>query len=103
MAAYTTTDTAGYAIGEVRQVLVGRLGDQVYVDLAATQYVSWPCGGTHPSGFRYAFLLSSPAGKSMLATVLVAQATGKPLQIVGAGTCSIDPTIEDANYVVLQP
>jgi hypothetical protein len=94
---------AGYGIGTVGQVLVGRLGDQVYVELLDPSISSWPCGGTHPNGFRYAFLLSSPGGEAMLSTVLTAQASGKRLQVVGAGVCTIDATVENVTYVILQP
>jgi hypothetical protein len=94
---------AGYAVGKVTQVLVGRLGTQVYIGVAAPQFVDWPCASTHPSGFRYAFVLSQSAAREMLATILTAQATGKNLQVVGAGTCTVDATMEDISYVVLQP
>jgi hypothetical protein len=94
---------AGYATGRVTQLLVGRLGTEVYIGVAAPQFVDWPCAGTHPSGFRYALVLSQPAAREMFAAILTAQATGKDLQVVGAGTCTVDATLEDIMYVVLQP
>jgi hypothetical protein len=97
------TAHAGDGNGVVGQVVVGRLGNEVYIQLLNPGISSWPCNGTHPNGFRYAFLLSQPAGEAMLSTVLTAQATGKKLLVVGTGACTIDSTIEDVHYVVLQP
>jgi hypothetical protein len=84
-------------------VLVGRQGNQVYLEILDTAYVGWPCGTPHPNGFRYAFLLTTPGAKEMLATALAAQTSGKKLLVVGTGTCSQDPSLEDVSYVVLQP
>lgn len=94
---------AGYGTAKVGQVMVGRLGNQVYVELLTQSYSGWPCATTHPSGFRYAFLLTSPGARDMLATILSAQVSGQSLQVVGSGSCSIDPTLEDIAYVVLRP
>jgi hypothetical protein len=94
---------AGYATGKVGNVVVGRNGNQVFIEVQATTFTSWPCATTHPDGYRYSFLLSASAGKEMLATVLTAQASGQSLQVVGKGTCTIDSSLEDADYVVLRP
>ena len=93
---------AGYGVGTVGQLMVGRLGDQVYVELLSASFNGWPCSSTHPNGFRYAFLLSQAGGRDMLATILAAKAAGQTLQIVGSGTCTIDATLENALYVVAQ-
>jgi hypothetical protein len=100
---FVSVAQAGNAIGKVTQVLVGRLGTQVYIGLAAPQFASWPCASTHPSGFRYALSLTWPGAREMLATILTAQAAGKDLQVVGLGTCTLDADVEDISYVVLQP
>ena len=91
---------AGYGVGNVGQVMVGRVGDQVYVELTSATITSWPCASTHPSGFRYAFLISQAGGREMLATILAAKAAGQILQVVGNGACTIDPTLEGVSYVV---
>lgn len=91
---------AGYGVGTVGQVMVGRLGDQVYVELTSASITSWPCASTHPNGFRYAFLLSQAGGREMLATILAAKAAGQTLQVVGSGACTIDATLENVLYVV---
>ena len=98
----STLANAGYGVGTVGQLLVGRLGDQVYVELLSASIASWPCSATHPNGFRYAFLLSQAGGRDMLATVLAAKAAGQLVQIVGSGACTIDATLENALYVVAQ-
>mgnify|MGYP001562249235 CR=1 FL=1 len=102
-AALATSTHAGDSIGKVGQILVGRMGSQVYVELVTTQYNGWPCTSIHPNGFRYAFLLSSSGAREILATVLAAQTSGKSLQVVGTGACTINTTMEDVGYVVLQP
>jgi hypothetical protein len=64
----------------------------------ATVY-GWPCASSVPN-WGYAFLLDAPGGRDMLATVLAAKAAGQMLQVVGNGTCTIDPTLEGVSYVV---
>jgi len=92
---------AGYGIGTVGQVMVGRLGTQVYVEIRGTFPGGFACT-VRTDGLRYAFLLSNSGGKEMLATILAAKATGGTLQVVGAGTCSQDPGLEDVSYVTAQ-
>lgn len=94
---------AGDSTGKVGQVVVGRMGNQVFIELQASQFNNWPCSTTHASGFRYAFLLNSDVAKAMLATVLTAQVSGQNLQVVGNGTCNLDSGMEDLHYVVLRP
>ena len=91
---------AGYGVGNVGQVMVGRVGDQVYVELTSASITSFPCASTHPNGFRYAFLISQAGGREMLATILAAKAAGQTLQVVGSGACTIDATLENVLYVV---
>jgi hypothetical protein len=90
---------AGNAYGTVGNVLVGRLGNQVYVQLVNATVSGWPCASSVPN-WGYAFLLDAPGGRDMLATVLAAKAAGQLLQVVGNGTCTIDPTLENVSYVV---
>lgn len=99
----TVSAYAGGATGTVGQVMVGRLGNQVFIELHAAQYSAWPCSTIHPSGFRYAFLLGSDKAKAMLSIILSAQTTGQQLQVVGSGNCSVDASLEDVDYVVLRP
>lgn len=61
------------------------------------------CSATHTSGFRFAFLLTRSGAKELLVSVLAAQTTGRNVQIVGTGECTIDPSLEDLSYVVLMP
>jgi hypothetical protein len=79
------------------------MGNQVFIELQADLYTSWPCSTTHPSGFRYAFLLGTDKAKAMLSVVRTAQASGQHLQVVGTGNCNIDGSMEDVDYVVLRP
>jgi hypothetical protein len=48
---------------------------------------------------RYVVDVSTPQGQSMLAYLLSAQATGKQVQVYGAGTCSIFDDHETAKSV----
>lgn len=98
-----TTAHAGYAVGTVGQVVVGRNGNQVFIELQQATFTSWPCATIHPNGFRYSFLLNTDTAKAMLATVLMAQATGQNLQVQGHGTCNVDSSLEDVHYVTLRP
>jgi hypothetical protein len=95
------TSHAGDGVGTVGQVLVGRNGNQVFFELLNPTINGWPCGSTHPSGFRYVFLLTGP-GDAMLAAVLAAQAAGREIQVVGAGVCNIESNLETASYVIVR-
>jgi hypothetical protein len=99
----TVSAHAGYSTGTVGQLVVGRMGNQVFIELQSDEYTNWPCSTTHSSGFRYAFPLGSDKAKAMLSVALTAQATGQHLQVVGTGTCGIDGSLEDVDYVVLRP
>ncbi|WP_129777617.1 hypothetical protein [Peristeroidobacter soli] len=99
----TLSAHAGHSTGTVGQLVVGRMDTQVFIELQSDTYTSWPCASTHPSGFRYAFLLGTEKAKAMLSVVLTAQATGQHLQVVGTGSCTIDSTMENVDYVVLRP
>jgi len=80
----------GYGVGNVGQGMVERVGDQVYVELTSASITSWPCALMHPSGFRYAFLISQAREREMLATILAAKAAGQALLVVGSGERTID-------------
>ena len=54
------------------------------------------CGGGQPT--RFAFDSTTPAGKSQLAGILTAFASGKQVVIVGNDTCSAYPDSETLNY-----
>jgi len=98
-----TSANAGHATGKVGQVVVGRMGNQVFIELQASTFSDWPCATTHPDGFRYAFLITHAMGREMLAAVLTAQASGQDLMVIGTGSCSLDASLENVDYVVLRP
>jgi hypothetical protein len=96
----STSVQAGHGQGDVGAVMVGRNGYEVYVELLNFSVASWPCAGTHPNGWRYAFLLNQGGGKEMLATILAAKASERKIQVVDTGGCTIDPTLANAHYVI---
>lgn len=101
MAMSATQVFAGYGIGTVGSVLVGRLGYQVYVQLTNASFSNFACGTPNASStWQWSFSTQSQSGRDMLATVLAAKASGTTLQVVGTGTCSQDPNLEDASYVI---
>jgi len=89
----------GQAQGTVGKVVVGRLGYQVFVEVLGS-VANFPCGTPHPNGYNFAFSTQTSGGKDMLATVLAAKASGATLYFLGNGTCTLDPTIEDTQYVI---
>lgn len=91
---------AGGGSGTVGQVVVGRQGHQVFVELTNESISDFPCASVHPNGFNFAFSTQSSGGKDMLATVLAAKASGAHLYFVGNGTCNQDSMIEDASYII---
>ena len=94
--------SAGNGTGVVHQVLVGRAGHEVYFDIEGT-INGFPCAGTHPAGFDYAFSLTNhAAGREMLSAILTAYASGKTLSVQGDGTCTVDSSMEDVGYVTLR-
>jgi len=96
--AYATTGT-----GKVGNILVGRSGTQVYVQLIAPTIVgTWPCASTRPD-YTYAFTLTQGGANAMLATLLAAQLSGKSVSVQGANICNQDFAIEDVSYLVLLP
>jgi|SRR4051812_31301952 hypothetical protein len=97
---FTTSVFAGNGTGAVGQMVIGRMGEQVYVELVNPTLNSFPCATQH-FRFQYAFLTSKPGGKEMLSALLAAKATGQPVLIVGSATCTIDPQMEDVSYVWL--
>ena len=54
------------------------------------------CGVTQPQ--RFALDSTTPAGKAQLAGILTAFAAGKPVVIVGTGTCSVFFDSETIEY-----
>jgi hypothetical protein len=54
------------------------------------------CGASQPA--RFAFDSTTPAGKSQLAGILTAFASGKQVVVVGNDTCSAYPDSETVNY-----
>jgi hypothetical protein len=99
MLGFTASAWAGYGVGEVGQLMVGRLGNQVYVELLNVSVSGWPCATTHPNGFRYAFLLDVTGGKEMLASLLAAKASGLQVRIVDTAACTIDTSLANVAYV----
>jgi len=99
LAGATGQALAGTGQGTVGQVLVGRLGHQVIVQLVGS-VSGFPCGTPHPNGYNYMFNTQNPGGKDMLATVLAAKASGATLYFVGTGACSEESNIEDTSYII---
>ena len=50
---------------------------------------------------RWAFSSTTPAGQSLLALILSANATGKPIVVAGNATCDVAPDTESAVYVYI--
>lgn len=50
---------------------------------------------------RWALNVTTPAGQSVLATLLMAYAQGKSVNFVGTGNCDVWPDSESIAYVVL--
>lgn len=94
---------AGSGAGTVNQLLVGRNGHEVYVEIVG-EISNFSCSESHPSGFNFGFSLSDHnAAKEMLAVLTAAQLSGKQVLIQGEGVCtSYDPRLESASYVILQ-
>lgn len=93
---------AGVGVGTVTKVLVGRMGNEVYVSVAGN-INAFPCASAHPNGWNYAIsLTNNPAGKDILSALLVAYTAGKTVEVQGVGTCTIDSTLEDIGYVILR-
>jgi hypothetical protein len=92
--------SAGTGQGSIGILLVGRLGYQVYVQLANASFANFGCGTPNTTSWQFAFSTQNPGGREMLATVLAAKASGAQLYIVGTGGCTQDPSLEDVSYVI---
>jgi hypothetical protein len=53
------------------------------------------------NGDEWAITLATATGRAMFATLLAAQAQGKPVIVVGSGKCDAWGDRESANYIVL--
>lgn len=98
----TSAALAGnYFGGTVKQVISSRLGNEVIFEVRGGTVDSWPCSGTHPNGQNYAFLLDAPGAEAQLSLLLTAFSTGKPITVVGTGSCTVSPALEDVSYLNL--
>ena len=87
--------------GTINSLSVGRLGDQIFVDLDTN--VPNICGTPHPNGFEYAFLISeNDAAAEIVGALMLAYNSGKSVTIVGLNVCTIDTRVEDMSYVILR-
>jgi hypothetical protein len=53
------------------------------------------------SGPRWVIDLSTPGGQAIMATILTAFSTNRPVHVVGTGTCALSPTDETVGYLVI--
>lgn len=50
---------------------------------------------------RWVFNLTNAGGPGMMATILTAYSLGKPVTVLGTGTCDVWPDTETTYYVIL--
>lgn len=50
---------------------------------------------------RWAFSLANPSGQGMLAAILTAYSLGRPVSVVGTGTCDVWPDTETVVYIFM--
>jgi hypothetical protein len=92
---------AGYAVGTVEKILVGRQGHEVYVQITG-DIEDFPCASSHPNGYNYGFSLSGhAAGSEILSALMVAYSSGKTASVQGNATCNLNSQLEDIGYVRL--
>lgn len=93
---------AFYGIGKVGKLLVGIGG--VRIELIEASFSGWPCA-TPPrtDGFRYSIQLTTSGAKELFAGLLSAKVAGTTVQVVGLGTCTTESTMEDVQYIVIEP
>ena len=103
LAALSPVSYAGQGVGSVAQLLVGRNGHEVYVQISG-EITGFPCSTSHPNGFQFGFSLTDhEAAKAMLATLTAAQLSRSEIHLQGAGSCaSFDNRLENAAYVILK-
>lgn len=100
LSCFTLEGEASNLQGQIGNMVVGRNGNQVFVQLQAQTSAEFPCASHHPN-FQYAFLTTNSGGKDMLATLLAAKMSGQAVLIVGSGVCNVDSQMEDVAYVWL--
>lgn len=93
---------AGYAngTGEINALSVGRLSNQFFVKINGTN-TGKPACATHPN-FDFAFYMTRRDAQDLLSNLLTAYAASLDILIVSQGTCTVDPAVEDVNYLWLQ-
>lgn len=97
-----TQANAGYTTGTIDNLLVGRLGNEVYVGMIGSP-TAQPClTNGILSGYQYAFSLNEQGGKEQYQTLLAAYFFGHQVQIVGTGQCSsYNNKLEEVSYVTM--
>ena len=84
--------------GTVYQVTTTDTG-VVYFWQRGTRSPQPSCGAGFPA--RWAFSSTTPAGQSMLALLLSANASGKSVVVAGKGSCDVAGDTESVSYIYI--
>jgi hypothetical protein len=88
---------AGATEGKVGAVFVHVFNDAVVFGMQPTSSGFASCA----TSSRYAVTTSAQQGRNVLSTILAAKAANQTIQVVGKGTCAVNPDAEDVNYIVV--
>ncbi len=104
--AMTTMSSAAFAaptysgLTTIQSVVVFQSGVVLFTVATTTPSSPWStCNGNH----QFAFSTGSLSGQTMYKNVLTAQQGGKGVYIVGTGSCTLKNSVEDLEYMQINP
>ena len=97
-AAFATPTYSG--LTTIQGVVAFQSGVVIFLVTTTTPSSPWStCNGNH----QFAFNASSLSGQTLYHNVITAQQGGKGVYIVGTGTCTLKNSVEDLDYIQINP
>jgi len=91
--------TANVSSAKVKELMLDRNhGEKVFIKLDKHQAPAISC---HTNDWGYVLDISDSLGKTIYSSLLTTYATGKSINFVGSGSCSLYPNIETLRRVEL--
>lgn len=94
----STAQASVAQVGTVYNVTVTVSG-VVYFWQRGSRSAQPACSAAFPG--RWAFSAATPAGQSLLALILSANATGKPITVAGSSVCDVAGDTESVSYAYI--
>lgn len=94
---------AGDTTGKVVELATWKSPNQIMIRMDGAIGGTPPACATNAATYIGAFNLTFTNGEGIYANLLTAVANGSTVQIQGAGTCTVNATVEDIGTVRIRP